>query len=124
MNFFSLFCFSLFAWFLIMHRRSQFDQDVTSDEQSHASAELPDIFSNSPPSDGSSDSETEPDSDESDDDDDNDDDDSLFDNEEQHPPEYYLAEAECLDVSQLRQQRYSPKTRKKLEDTGVMLQPS
>ncbi|KAN0079505.1 hypothetical protein V8E54_004719 [Elaphomyces granulatus] len=47
----------------------------------------------------------------SDSDSDSDDEECLFEDEMQHPPEYYLAEAENLDVSQLRQQKYSPKTR-------------
>ncbi|KAJ5343508.1 uncharacterized protein N7506_003332 [Penicillium brevicompactum] len=37
--------------------------------------------------------------------------------EEQLPPEYYLHEAESLDVSQLRQKRYSPNTQRCLDDT-------
>ena len=100
-----------------MPRRSQRDEDVTfSDSRSVTSTDIPDIFSNSP-SDDSSDSESEPDRDDLDSDDSDDDGDSLFDDEEQHPPEYYLAEADSLDVSKLRQQRYSPKTRQKLEET-------
>ena len=39
------------------------------------------------------------------------------DEEEQLPPEYYLHEAESLDVSQLRQKRYSPNTQRSLDDT-------
>lgn len=39
------------------------------------------------------------------------------DEEEQLPPEYYLHEAESLDVSQLRQKRYSPKTQERLDET-------
>ncbi|CAG7956785.1 unnamed protein product [Penicillium salamii] len=39
------------------------------------------------------------------------------DEEEQLPPEYYLHEAESLDVSQLRQKRYSPNTQRCLDDT-------
>jgi len=38
-----------------------------------------------------------------------DDETSLFDEEEQHSPEYYLTESASLDVSRLRQRRYSPK---------------
>ncbi|KAJ5471584.1 hypothetical protein N7530_008941 [Penicillium desertorum] len=38
------------------------------------------------------------------------------DEEEQLPPEYYLHEAESLDVSQLRQKRYSPKTQERLDE--------
>jgi hypothetical protein len=47
--------------------------------------------------------------------DDTDDEASLFDDEEQRPPEYYLAESAGLDVSRLRQQRYSPKTQGRLD---------
>jgi hypothetical protein len=35
---------------------------------------------------------------------------SLFADEKQRPPEYYLAESANLDISRLRQRRYSPKT--------------
>ncbi|EDN08178.1 predicted protein [Histoplasma mississippiense (nom. inval.)] len=38
------------------------------------------------------------------------------DDEGQLPPEHYLALAESLDVSQLRQKRYSPKTQEKLDE--------
>ncbi|KAI2734345.1 hypothetical protein DTO013E5_10161 [Penicillium roqueforti] len=37
------------------------------------------------------------------------------DKEEQLPPEYYLHEAESLDISQLRHKRYSPKTQERLD---------
>ncbi|KAL1980087.1 hypothetical protein VTN96DRAFT_4676 [Rasamsonia emersonii] len=109
-----------------MPRDFESDKHVTlSDNESDARTDLPDIFSNNPSND-SSDSDTEPNRDDSDDDsDDSSDDDAFYDDEEQHPPEYYLllatlshlAEADRLDVSQLRQQRYSPKTQKKLEET-------
>jgi hypothetical protein len=39
----------------------------------------------------------------------------LSNDEEQRPPEYYLAEASNLDVKQLRQRRYSPKTQDRLD---------
>ena len=48
-------------------------------------------------------------------DDDTDDESWLFDDEVQHPPEHYLAEAEELDVQRLRQRRYSPKTQVQLD---------
>ncbi|EDN05363.1 conserved hypothetical protein [Histoplasma mississippiense (nom. inval.)] len=35
----------------------------------------------------------------------------------QLPPEHYLALAESLDITQLRQKRYSPKTQEKLDET-------
>lgn len=47
--------------------------------------------------------------------DDTDDDASLFDDEERHPPEYYLHEAANLDVQRLRQERYGPKTKDRLD---------
>lgn len=85
----------------IMLRRFESDEHVTlSDDESDAELDSDD-------SDGDSE----------DDSDDGSDDDALFNDEEQHPPEYYLAEADRLDVSQLRQQRYSPKTQNKLEET-------
>jgi hypothetical protein len=57
------------------------------------------------------------DSDSSDGDDDPDDD--FVDDEGQLPPEHYLAEAEDLDVSQLRQKRYSDGTQERLDETRV-----
>jgi hypothetical protein len=48
-------------------------------------------------------------------DDDTDDEAWLFEDEVQHPPEHYLAEAENLDVHRLRQRRYSPKTQVQLD---------
>lgn len=42
--------------------------------------------------------------------------DQAYDNGVLYPPEHYLAEASQLDVSRLRQQRYSPKTLKRLEE--------
>jgi hypothetical protein len=48
-------------------------------------------------------------------DDDTDDDASLFDDEVQHPPEHYLTAAASLDVQRLRQQRFSDKTRDRLD---------
>jgi len=47
--------------------------------------------------------------------DESDTDDDLSDDEGQHPPEYYLAEAANLDVKRLRQRRYSPKTQDRLD---------
>ena len=46
---------------------------------------------------------------------DTDDDTSLFDDEVRHPPEHYLIAAANLNVQRLRQQRYSKKTRNRLE---------
>jgi hypothetical protein len=39
----------------------------------------------------------------------------LSDDEEQRPPEYYLAEVSNLDVKRLRQRQYSPKTQERLD---------
>jgi len=97
---------ALKGFMTIMPRRFESDEHVTlSDDECDASADLPDIFSNDP-SEDTSESDAEPDSDDSDgdsedDSDDDSDDDTLFNDEEQHPPEYYLAEADRLDVSQL-----------------------
>lgn len=81
--------------------------------QSDASSDVSAIFSGDESgSESNSDPETE--SDDSDDDDIVD----KFDTDEgQLPPEYYLAEAEALDVSQLRQKRYSDLTQEKLDET-------
>ncbi|EQL28673.1 hypothetical protein BDFG_08585 [Blastomyces dermatitidis ATCC 26199] len=53
---------------------------------------------------------------ESESDDESEDELALEDEEEQLSPEYYLQEAESLDVSQLRQKRYSPKTQERLDE--------
>jgi len=42
------------------------------------------------------------------------DDDDLFEGEVRHPPEYYIAQSDNLDVRRLRQKRYSPKTQDRL----------
>jgi hypothetical protein len=84
-----------------------------SDDESDVSTDCPDIFSNDPSDDSSNSSVLDSESDSDDSDDDN----YPFEDEVERPPEYYLAEAESLDVSQLRQQRYSPRTREKLDDT-------
>ncbi|OJJ85627.1 uncharacterized protein ASPGLDRAFT_34406 [Aspergillus glaucus CBS 516.65] len=80
------------------------------------STDLPDIFSDNT-TDDSIDSESEPDS--GDDPNDDSDDDLILDDEEgqELPAEYYLQEAECLNVSQLHQKRYSPRTQDKLDKT-------
>jgi hypothetical protein len=93
---------------------------ILSDDESDTSLDLPEIFSDSAsdsdsstaPSvfDGSSDSDSESD-------DELEDELALEDEEEQLSPEYYLQEAEALDVSQLRQKRYSPKTQERLDET-------
>lgn len=90
-------------------------EDDHSDDGSDASTNLPEIFLNDP-FDNSSDSESELDGDESDNDSDDDSDNDLLLDEEQHLPEYYPAEAESLNVSQLRQKCYSPKTQEKLDE--------
>jgi hypothetical protein len=60
-----------------------------------------------------------PDQDSDDDLDDDSENDSIVDDEEgqELPAAYYLKEAEYLDVSQLRQKRYSPRTQAKLDET-------
>jgi hypothetical protein len=96
---------------------TQLYKDIVSDKGSNASTDLPDIFSNDP-SDASSDSELEPDMEpDGDDSDDDSDGELLFDDEKQYPPEYYQAESDSLDVSRLRQKRYSDKTQAKLNET-------
>lgn len=83
-------------------------------DENDASSDFSEIFSNDPldiaSSDSSSASEHEFDSE-------SEDDLALDDEEEQLPPEHYLQEAECLDVSLLRQKRYSPGTQEKLDET-------
>jgi hypothetical protein len=69
------------------------------------------------PTDDETDSTTDVDEDDSSDDSDDDTDDEawVFDDEEQRPPEYYLAESADLDVTRLRQRRYRPKTQGRLD---------
>jgi hypothetical protein len=83
---------------------------------SDASSALSAIFSD----DGSnidSDSDTDLNSEDSEDEDGPGED--AFDDEGQRPPEHYLAQAECLDVSQLRQKRYSDGTQARMDETRM-----
>ena len=91
-------------------------QPIGSDDDSGTSTDVPDVFSYDATGE-SSDSASEPDS--INDSDDNASDDSILDYEEEQelPAEYYLQEAECLDVARLRQKRYSPRTQDKLDET-------
>ncbi|KAL2815837.1 hypothetical protein BDW59DRAFT_166650 [Aspergillus cavernicola] len=91
------------------NQQSQSDDDASSD--------VSEVFSDNE-SDSDSNTDPELDSEDSDNDDDDPDDDS-FNDEGQLPPEHYLAQAESLDVSQLRQKRYADGTQEKLDDTRV-----
>jgi hypothetical protein len=51
--------------------------------------------------------------------DESDSDDEYLNNKGQLPPEHYIAEALSLDVSQLRQKRYSDCTQEKLNETTI-----
>ncbi|CAI7602552.1 unnamed protein product [Penicillium pancosmium] len=92
---------------------------VLPEDESDSSSCFPVIFSNNAsdtdfsatPSDPESSSESESESEESQDEL------GLDDEDEQLSPEYFLREAESLDVSQLRQKRYSPKTQERLDET-------
>ena len=87
-----------------------------SDDNSDTSTNVPDVFSHDA-TDDSLDNASEPDS--INDSDDNSGVDSILGDEEERelPAQYYLQEAECLDVSRLRQRRYSPRTQDKLDET-------
>jgi hypothetical protein len=87
-----------------------------SQNESDASSDVSEIFSGNG-SDSESNSDLELDSEDSDDNDNPGD--NSFDDEGQLPPEHYLAEAESLNVSQLRQKRYSDGTQEKLDETRV-----
>ncbi|KAE8374982.1 hypothetical protein BDV26DRAFT_268992 [Aspergillus bertholletiae] len=89
---------------------------IGSDDNSDTSTDVPDVFSDDAAY-NSLDSASPPDS--GDNSSDDSDDDSILDDEEAQelPAEHYLQEAECLDVSQLRQKRYSPRTQDKLDET-------
>jgi hypothetical protein len=84
------------------------ESDVSSDDIPaifSANASDDDTDTDSAPSDSDFDSEVEDESE----------DESEV--EEELSPEYFLKEAEFLDVSQLRQKRYSPKTEERLDET-------
>jgi hypothetical protein len=84
------------------------ESDVSSDDIPaifSANASDDDTDTDSAPSDSDFDSEAEDESE----------DESEV--EEELSPEYFLKEAEFLDVSQLRQKRYSPKTEERLDET-------
>lgn len=93
---------------------------VLSDDESDSGSCAPVIFSNNAsdtdfsatPSDPESSTEPESESEEE-----SQDELGLDGEDEQLSPEYFLQEAESLDVSQLRQKRYSPKTQERLDET-------
>lgn len=93
--------------------RSRQNEDMPTDDESDSTT----VVNSDTFSDDETDSTTEVDSDIFSDhsDDDTDDEASLFNDEERHPPEYYLVESASLDVSRLRQRRYSPKTQGRLD---------
>ena len=97
-----------------MAPRSQPVRSDDKENQSGASSNLTEIFSDNR-SDSDSTSDPELDSEDSDDEPGDD----ISDDEGQLPCEHYLAQAENLDVSQLRQQRYSDVTQKRLDETHV-----
>ncbi|CAG8944724.1 unnamed protein product [Penicillium salamii] len=92
---------------------------VPSDDKSDTSPSHSDVFSDHT---SDTDSSTEPSvfdlESESEDESQDESEDELVseDEEEQLPPEYYLHEAESLDISQLRQKRYNPNTQRYLDD--------
>ncbi|KAH1891179.1 hypothetical protein KXW69_003774 [Aspergillus fumigatus] len=92
-------------------------QQLTPDDESqdsNASSSVSKIFSDSE-SNSNSNSDLELDSEDSDNKDDSPED--FSNNDSQLPPEYYLEQAESLDISQLQQKRYSDGTQEKLDET-------
>ena len=89
-------------------------QSTRSDDNSDISTNIPDVFSHDATN-NSLDNTSEPDS--INNLDDNSGDDSILGNEEEHelPAQYYLQEAEYLDVSHLQQRCYSPRIQDKLD---------
>lgn len=85
-----------------------------SDNDSDSGSDVSDVFSDDG-NDNSSDSGSETNS--GDDGSDDSDTDSIIDDGEaqEFSAEHYLQEAECFDVSRLRQKRYSPRTQEKLD---------
>lgn len=98
-----------------MAPRSRLQGSDNTEYQSDASSDLSVIFSGN---ESESDSSSGPESDSEDDSDDEKDEDT-FDDEGQLPPEHYLAQAESLDVTQLRQNRYSQNTQERLDETRM-----
>jgi hypothetical protein len=91
--------------------------ESTDQSQSDVDFDVNAIFTdNGSERDPTSDSEL---SSEGSDDDESDSDDEFHNDEGQLPPEHYIAEALSLDVSQLRQKRYSDCTQEKLDDTTM-----
>jgi hypothetical protein len=91
--------------------------DSMDQSQSDADSDVDAIFTDSgSESDPTSDSEL---SSEGSGDDESDSDDEYLNDEGQLPPEHYIAEALNLDVSQLRQKRYSECTQGKLDETTM-----
>ena len=88
------------------------------ENQTNASSDLTEIFSDNG-SDSDSISDLALDSDDSDDEDEDEPDDNISDDEGQLPPEHYLAQVESLNVSQLRQKRYSDTTQERLNETRM-----
>jgi len=84
--------------------------------QSDASSNLTETFSDNR---SDIDSTSNPELDSEDSDDENKSSDNISDNEGQLPPEHYLAQAESLTVSQLRQKRYSDVTQNNLDETHM-----
>ncbi|KAJ5712973.1 uncharacterized protein N7483_010154 [Penicillium malachiteum] len=83
----------------------------------NSSSDMSEVFSDIK-SDSDSNTDLELDSENSDSDDDKLDG-SVFSDEGQLSPEYYLAQAESLDVSQLRQKRYADSTQGYLDNTRI-----
>jgi hypothetical protein len=92
-------------------------QLVGSDDDSGSTTNVPDIFSTNNATDESLDSASKPDSDNNLED--LSDDNLILDNKEEQelPVAYFLQEAKYLNISQLQQKRYSPRTQAKLDET-------
>ena len=91
------------------------------ENQTDASSDLTEIFSDNG-FDSDSISDPELDSEDSDDEDEDKPDDNISNDEGQLPPEHYLAQVESLKVSQLRQKRYSDTTQERLDENPYVLE--
>ena len=96
------------------HARPAGPKEGEDQIESDSSSAVSEIFS-----DNGSDNDSDTDLEDSESDDDDEQDEESFNDEGELPPEHYLAEAENLDVSQLRQKRYSDTTQEKLDETRV-----
>ncbi len=100
---------------MTLSRQNEYFLSADDETDGTTDDELESLFDESDESDESDDDTNDTDILTNESDGDTDSDAWLSDDEDQRPPEYYLAEASNLDVKRLRQRRYSPKTQERLD---------